>query len=148
LPSEAREKAVPVRNPRPTHAQGPPYQYLKDIYLNRQESQTAMLKTIKLVHTAIWAIMAVACLYIFYCGLTGRFDIWLWLSIMLITAETVILMLNKWVCPLTPLARKHTEDTRDNFDIYLPVWLARYNKQIFGSLFLIGLALVLLNLMC
>jgi hypothetical protein len=25
-----------------------------------------------------------------------------------------------------------------NFDIYLPRWMARYNKQIFGTLFVLG----------
>jgi hypothetical protein len=33
------------------------------------------------------------------------------------------------------LAAPYTEERADNFDIYLPVWLAKYNKIIFGSLF-------------
>jgi hypothetical protein len=41
-------------------------------------------------------------------------------------------------CPLTPLAARYTDDRSDNFDIYLPLWLARYNKQIFGPLFLVA----------
>ena len=32
-------------------------------------------------------------------------------------------------------------DRRDNFDIFLPAWLARYNKVIFGSLYLAGIAI-------
>ncbi len=38
----------------------------------------------------------------------------------------------------TDLAARYTEDRRGNFDIYLPVWLARQNKTIFGTLFLAG----------
>ncbi len=34
-------------------------------------------------------------------------------------------------------------DRRDNFDIYLPLWLARYNKLIFGWLFVAGLLFTL-----
>ena len=30
------------------------------------------------------------------------------------------------------------EQRSANFDIYLPVWLARYNKAIFGTLFVVG----------
>jgi hypothetical protein len=45
--------------------------------------------------------------------------------------------------PLTDLAGRYTEDRRDNFDIYLPLWLARRNKTIFGTLFAIGELLVL-----
>ena len=47
-------------------------------------------------------------------------------------------MANRGRCPLTGVAAKFTEDRADNFDIYLPIWLARHNKTIFGSLFLIG----------
>ena len=37
------------------------------------------------------------------------------------------------------MAAIHTHDRRDNFDIYLPEWLARYNKLIFSLLFGAGL---------
>ncbi len=37
------------------------------------------------------------------------------------------------------LASRSTDDRRDNFDIYLPLWLARHNKVIFGTLFAAGL---------
>jgi hypothetical protein len=46
---------------------------------------------------------------------------------------------NRCRCPLTSLAARYTEDRSPNFDIYLPRWLAQYNKQIFGTLFIAGL---------
>jgi hypothetical protein len=36
-------------------------------------------------------------------------------------------------------------DGRDNFDIYLPEWLARYNKEIFGTLYVVGLVFALVR---
>jgi hypothetical protein len=33
------------------------------------------------------------------------------------------------------MAARHTEQRSKNFDIYLPLWLARHNKTIFGALF-------------
>jgi hypothetical protein len=39
---------------------------------------------------------------------------------------------------LTDLAGHFTADRTDNFDIYLPLWLAGRNKEIFGTLFVIG----------
>ena len=36
------------------------------------------------------------------------------------------------------LAARYTDDRRANFDIYLPVWLARYNKHVFGPLYVAG----------
>ncbi len=54
-------------------------------------------------------------------------------------AEILVLVFNRWRCPLTAIAARHTSDRRANFDIYLPEWLARHNKGVFGSLFGLGL---------
>lgn len=53
--------------------------------------------------------------------------------------EVLVLSVNRWRCPLTDVAERFTDDRSDNFDIYLPAWLARHNKAIFGSLFALGL---------
>ena len=52
--------------------------------------------------------------------------------------NNLLLALNRGRCPLTDLAGRYTEDRTDNFDIYLPIWLARHNKIIFGTLFAMG----------
>ena len=41
------------------------------------------------------------------------------------------------------MAARHTDAREANFDIYLPEWLARHNKTIFGLLFALGLAYAL-----
>jgi hypothetical protein len=46
--------------------------------------------------------------------------------------------MNRCRCPLTDVAARHTDARADNFDIYLPLWLARWNKTIFGTLFFVG----------
>lgn len=97
-----------------------------------------MIIIIKIVHTIIWVIMASASLYIFYAGMMGVFDVILMISIVLLFIETTVLVLNRWTCPLTPIAGKYTTDRRDNFDIYLPLWIARYSKTIFGTIFVTG----------
>ena len=51
-----------------------------------------------------------------------------------------MLAFNRWACPLTGVAARFTTDRRDNFDIFLPLLLARYNKQVFGSLFVLAVA--------
>jgi len=51
--------------------------------------------------------------------------------------ECAILSLNHSRCPLTNVARRYTDERKENFDIYLPLWLARYNKAIFGTVFLL-----------
>jgi len=52
--------------------------------------------------------------------------------------ECLILALNGGRCPLTDLAARYTNHRADNFDIFLPRWLARRNKEIFGTLFVCG----------
>jgi hypothetical protein len=100
------------------------------------------LRSIKLLHTVVWALFAGAVLAIPVAGVLGRFRWVLGLSI-LVLVEVLVLAVNQMRCPLTGVAERYTEDRSDNFDIYLPVWLARYNKLIFGSLFLAGELFVL-----
>jgi hypothetical protein len=40
---------------------------------------------------------------------------------------------------LTYVARKYSDSRKDNFDIYLPNRIAKYNKHIFTTIFVIGL---------
>ena len=63
----------------------------------------------------------------------------------LVLVEILVLLLHGWQCPLTRLAARQTDDRRDNFDIYLPEWLARHNKALFGSLFVLGEIVVILR---
>ena len=95
------------------------------------------LVLVKLLHTAIWAVMASAVLAIPICALRGNFRAAKWLSL-LILAECIVLALNAGRCPLTDIAARFTAERQPNFDIYLPLWLAQYNKHIFGSLFVLG----------
>ena len=60
-----------------------------------------------------------------------------------VSFEVFILAVNRWRCPLTAVAARYTADRRPNFDIYLPEWLARHNKGIFGTLFVLGLLFTL-----
>jgi hypothetical protein len=93
-----------------------------------------MLKLIRLLHTIVWALFAGTIIALPVLAWAGRFDWALGLT-SLVTVECMVLVANRWRCPLTSIAAKYTADRRDNFDICLPAWLARYNKQLFGALF-------------
>lgn len=101
-----------------------------------------MLTIIKLVHTMIWAIMAASILALPVLAALRRFR-WAAALIVLVLLECLVLALNGGRCPLTDLAARFTNNRAYNFDIYLPLWLAQYNKIIFGTLFLAGDLLVL-----
>ncbi len=68
-----------------------------------------------------------------------------WIAIGLVIAEGLVLVLFKMFCPLTLVARKYSDSPKENFDIFLPNWLAKYNKIIFTSIFVFGLLLVLVR---
>jgi hypothetical protein len=92
---------------------------------------------IKLVHTIVWAIFAGSIVAIPLATVAGRFNLSAWLSV-LVWVEVGILAFNGLHCPLTAIAARHTENRAPNFDIFLPEWLARWNKQIFGTLFAVA----------
>ena len=92
---------------------------------------------IKVMHTAIWAVMATAILAIPIAALRAQFRLAAWLTA-LILVECVVLGLNHGRCPLTDMAARFTTERSANFDIYLPRWLAENNKTIFGGLFVAG----------
>ncbi len=111
------------------------------------ESQSEKLITIKLVHTLIWAFMVAVIFYVLYCGVYNRVNVLTWISVGIIVAEGVVLAIFGMSCPLTVLARKYSDSQRDNFDIYLPNWLAKHNKLIFTSIFVAGLITVIFRVL-
>lgn len=105
-----------------------------------------MLKTIKTLHTLVWMIMVSAVFYIFYAGVTNTFNETLRIALLLMGLEITALLLNRWICPFTTIAKKYTDNhEKANFDIYLPAWLAGNNKSFFSVLFSVGLILVVFN---
>ena len=101
-------------------------------------SARGRLVTIKLAHTLAWAFFAGCVLLIPVAALGHRFRIAAAL-IAIVFVEVLILALNGWRCPLTGVAARYTDERQDNFDIYLPLWLARHNKRIFGVLYAVGI---------
>lgn len=98
------------------------------------------LHIIKVVHTLAWALFAGCILAFPVLAWRGQFTLAA-ILIAIVCVEVLVLAANGMRCPLTAVAARYTDDRADNFDIYLPLWLARYNKQVFGSLFVAGLLL-------
>ena len=97
----------------------------------------ASLRAIKLLHTIVWAFFAGCIVGIPILSFMRRCDLAIVL-IGVVLIEVLILVANRMHCPLTGVAARYTDERSDNLDIYLPVWLARYNKLIFGLLFMGG----------
>ncbi|MBP7408662.1 MAG: hypothetical protein KA941_07895 [Flavobacteriales bacterium] len=95
------------------------------------------LIAIKLLHTAVWVFFNVVIFYLLYAVLTGSIDRWVWVGLGLVALEVMVLLLFRMACPLTVVARRYSASQAPNFDIYLPEWLARYNKPIYGAIMLV-----------
>lgn len=111
--------------------------------MNSARDNFRKLFLIKIAHTVIWAFFVLVIGYILYAEIFDELGVGVWIAIGLIILEGVVLKLNNGSCPLTPMAAKYTKRRDDNFDIFLPNWLARYNKIIFTSIWLAGVVLVI-----
>ena len=98
---------------------------------------------IKALHTVVWAFFVAVIGYVLYCGIASKLSWYTGLAIGLVVGEGLVLLIFRRHCPLTLLARRYSASTRDNFDIFLPNWLARHNQLIFTSIY--GFALLLLG---
>jgi hypothetical protein len=105
--------------------------------VKRLTTSSSKLKAVKVLHTLIWALLAGCVIAIPFIAWRAEYSISFWL-IGIVFIEIIILGIFGGHCPLTGVAARYTTDRRDNFDIYLPEWLARNNKLIFGSLYVLG----------
>ena len=105
------------------------------------------LTLIKAVHTLIWVCFNIVIFYMLYSVIINRLDTRLWIGYGLFILEGIILVAFKFFCPLTIMARKYSTSTKANFDIYLPNWLAKYNKLIYTSILMIIVGITVYQLL-
>jgi hypothetical protein len=107
-------------------------------------SAVGLLRIVKVAHTLAWALFA-GCIVVLPVAVWRNDFGAAAVLIVIVTFEVLVLAVNRLRCPLTDVAARYTQDRRDNFDIYLPLWLARYNKQIFGTLFVAGIVYAIIK---
>lgn len=105
------------------------------------------LVLIKVIHTIVWVFFNVVIFYMLYAVLTHQLDKWLWIGYGLFALEGITLLAFKFFCPLTVMARRYSNSNKDNFDIYLPNWLAKYTKLIYTSILAVIIILTLWQLL-
>jgi hypothetical protein len=102
--------------------------------IHSADSAARALTAIRALHTTIWGFFASSIVAIPIATQLGQLTAALWMSLF-VWGEVGVLLLNRMRCPLTLVAARYTDDRVDNFDIFLPRWLARHNQSIFGTLF-------------
>jgi len=110
------------------------------------KAQTKLL-FIKITHTLVWCGFNVVIFYMLYAVAVNKIGRGLWMGYGIVLAEGLVLFAFNYVCPLTIIARKYAISTKDNFDIYLPNWLARYNKSIYTCILIAISAITIYRLL-
>jgi len=92
------------------------------------------LAVVKIIHTLVWIFFNTVIFYMLYAVLVGKLDVWLWTGYGLVALEGITLVIFKCSCPITNIARKYSISSKDNFDIFLPNWLAKHTVPIDTSI--------------
>lgn len=95
------------------------------------------LVSIKILHTIIWVFFNVVLFYMAYAVIVNKIDKLVWVGVALILLEGIVLLIFRRMCPITLVARKYSDSTKANFDIFLPNWLAKNNKTIYTIIFVL-----------
>src|ERR1700730_17795930 len=110
-------------------------------------SPNKKLVIVKWIHSIIWMFFNLIIFYLYYAVIVNKIDKWVWICIGIILLEVIVLLLFKRICPITLIARKYSDSTKDNFDIFLPNWLAKHNKLIYTILFVSVLLILAFRLL-
>jgi len=108
--------------------------------------ENSKLVVIKIIHTIIWLFFNVVIFYLLYAVLANKIDKWVWICIGLLVLEGIVLLVFKTMCPITLVARRYSTSQKENFDIYLPNWLAKYNKIIYTTIVVFALLILVFQL--
>src|ERR1044072_7104484 len=94
-------------------------------------SNDLKLILVKALHTLVWIFFNVVIFYFLYSAIADSIGVWTWICLLLIIGEGIVLLISGNICPITTVARRYSSSSKENFDIYLPRWLAKYNKEIY-----------------
>ena len=100
------------------------------------------LAVVRVVHTAIYVVMAGACLVLLFAGITGARGPWLWAALVLVGVECVVFIGSGMKCPLTAVAVKYGATVEGGFDTYFPERCTRHTLRVFGPMIVIALGLL------
>ncbi len=96
---------------------------------------------VRLLHTAIYVVMAVSALVVLYAGLSGQRGVWLWPALILIVVESLIFAGFGLKCPLTAVVARLADGAAVS-DTLMPERLTRHTFKIFGPIVAVGLILL------
>jgi hypothetical protein len=109
---------------------------------------TARLRSItfiKSVHTIAFVPLSVLLFVLVYEAATGRISYVTWVAIGVFLAQGVLLLTNNGRCPLTKYAEEIGSTHGQVTDFFFPKWFADHVFQVYGALFFVSLAILVVR---
>ncbi len=105
------------------------------------------LMLVKTVHTFIYLVMVAAIFYIVYAAIAKNYNCLLYVSLGLLTVEGIVFFGSGMKCPLTALAKHYGDPKGYVGDTLFPEKFTKYTFRVFGSILLIGLLILLIDML-
>jgi polyferredoxin len=102
---------------------------------------------IKFVHTVIFIFLSSALVVLLYEVIVDKITLLTWIAVVLLLAESIVLIANGWKCPLTTYVERLGSTHGQVTDIFLPRRFADRIFQICGSLWAIALLLLAIRML-
>ena len=107
---------------------------------------TRSIAFIKFIHTVVFVVLSALLAGLLYEVIANRMTAITWIAVTLFLAEGIVLVLNRWRCPLTAIAEKLGSPHGQVTDTLLPKWLADRVFQIYSGLFVGALVFIVVRL--
>lgn len=104
--------------------------------------KSSALFYIKLVHTLIFFFMVGCIAWTGYCAAARHYDWTLAIALGAIFLEGLLLLLNRFQCPITTLTQKLIGGNAAVTDVFCPEWIARNTFKI--ATVIVGIELIIL----
>ena len=114
------------------------YRRARDVIVARRLQQP-VVTTIKLAHTAIFALLMSLVVSVALAGIRDRLTRRTLAALLFVVAEAAVVTLNGGGCPLTSVVEDLGAEHGSVSDIFLPDWFARRIPHISTALLLLGM---------
>ncbi|HTO99989.1 MAG TPA: hypothetical protein VMJ64_01345 [Anaerolineales bacterium] len=122
--------------------------YLLGTWLvTRLSARLRSIGFIKVIHLAIFVLISGLLVGFLYEVVTGRMNYLTWSTIGILLGEGVVLVTNRWRCPLTAVAEGLGSEHGQVTDILLPKSIADHVWTIYTWLFAGGLLVLVIRLL-
>ena len=111
---------------------------------------TAMLRSprvVKALHIVFFLVFNGFLVSFLYEVIADRITVLTTVALATFFVETIILVANRWTCPLTVYAEKLGVPSGRVTDLFLPRWIADRAYQFYGVLFAAGISLLVVRLL-